>query len=190
MSRRRYIRFRFDEKKTVQAAGLLLSSAGGYLNYMQLIKLLYLADREHLRLYGFPITGGSYAALPYGPVIEEVKERILETPTSYWSEHISPPADFEVKLLEDPGDDDLTDAEVEVLQGVVTRFLSMHPFELVIYTHKELPEWRDPEGSSFTIWAEDILDALGMNDDEIEAVFQSAVEREAVDQIFTRDTSI
>ena len=138
MSRRRYIRFRFDERKTVQAAGFLLNSAGGYLNFMQLIKLLYLADREHLRLYGLPITGGSYAALPYGPVIEEVKECIRESPTEYWSAHISPPADFEVKLLKDPGDDDLTDAEVEVLQEVVSRFLSMRPFELVKFTHEEL----------------------------------------------------
>jgi uncharacterized phage-associated protein len=34
----------------------------------QVVKLMYLADREHLNIYGRPITFEQYAALPFGPV--------------------------------------------------------------------------------------------------------------------------
>jgi len=182
MPHRPFIRYRFDERKAVQAAGLLLARSEGYLNYMKLIKLLYLADREHLDLYGAPIVGGAYAALPYGPVITEVKERITETRSDYWNEHISPPADYEVKLLKDVGDDDLNDAEVEILELIAKRYKDVHPFDLVNELHGGLPEWRDPAGSSFTIWVEDILRALGKNDIEIAAAARLAADTECTDR--------
>ncbi len=42
-------RYIFDEKKATQAAGILISKSGGTINYMKLIKLIYLANRESFR---------------------------------------------------------------------------------------------------------------------------------------------
>ena len=47
----------FNEKRTAQAAAFLLHQAGGRLPLLKLMKLLYLAERESLRLYGEPISG-------------------------------------------------------------------------------------------------------------------------------------
>ena len=43
---------KFNEKKTTQAASRFLTLAQGQMNYMMLIKLLYLIDREALMKIG------------------------------------------------------------------------------------------------------------------------------------------
>ena len=53
------INFKFDERKAAQVAGRLISQGGGEMNYMALLKLLYLIDREALLRWGKTITGRS-----------------------------------------------------------------------------------------------------------------------------------
>jgi uncharacterized phage-associated protein len=47
---------------------LYLASKGIELSQYKMVKLLYLADREHLRRFGRPITFDKYVAMPFGPV--------------------------------------------------------------------------------------------------------------------------
>ena len=49
--------FRFNFEKTLQAAGVLMSSDGDRMEHMRLLKLMYIADREMLAETGSPITG-------------------------------------------------------------------------------------------------------------------------------------
>jgi hypothetical protein len=60
------IRFRFNAKKAAEAANRILKLSGGERNYMELVKLLCLADREALVRFESPITGDRVAALPHG----------------------------------------------------------------------------------------------------------------------------
>ncbi|MGD0651719.1 MAG: hypothetical protein ABSA97_11370 [Verrucomicrobiia bacterium] len=46
------MRSRFDEAKSTQMAGALLQLAGKRMNYMKLIKLMYIIDREALKRWG------------------------------------------------------------------------------------------------------------------------------------------
>jgi hypothetical protein len=48
----------FDEVKATQAAALFMKLAGGSMNYMALIKLLYRTDREAFRRCGLSINDG------------------------------------------------------------------------------------------------------------------------------------
>src|SRR5260221_5786815 len=61
------IKFSFNERKAVQAAGRLVANAGGEINYLALMKLLYLIDREALIRFGKPITGDKVVAMKHGP---------------------------------------------------------------------------------------------------------------------------
>lgn len=47
---------------------LYLALKGIELDQYKMVKLLYLADREHLRRFGRPITFDKYVAMPFGPV--------------------------------------------------------------------------------------------------------------------------
>lgn len=59
--------FNVDKEKTLNAALLILEKLG-QADYHKIFKILYFAERQHLKNYGQPLTGDSYQAMPYGPV--------------------------------------------------------------------------------------------------------------------------
>ena len=68
----------FDYRKAIQAINLLVRKYPELrLNKMKALKLLWAADRYHLRKYGRPIVGDTYVAMGYGPVPSTTKD-ILE----------------------------------------------------------------------------------------------------------------
>ncbi|MCV9877817.1 Panacea domain-containing protein [Brenneria izbisi] len=59
----------FSENKTAQMAGYLLLKRGGRMAYINLMKLLYLADREYLLTYGDSMTGERAVSMDNGPIL-------------------------------------------------------------------------------------------------------------------------
>ena len=166
------MRPRFREDKATQAAGVLLRQAGGRMNYMKLIKLLYLADRAALLRRGRPITFDEYVAMKHGPVLSAVLDRINEgdppDERSYWHRSIRRSGAYEVELGgEDFNPDRLSDAEEELLLEVFGEYGGMDRWELVELLHDTLPEWTDPGPTSVPISYRDILKAGGRTDAEV-----------------------
>src|SRR5436190_21060219 len=65
--------FRVDVPKTVQAICLLLKAMKtDRLEYISILKILYIADRESLAERGAPITGDVPVAMKNGPVLSAV----------------------------------------------------------------------------------------------------------------------
>jgi uncharacterized phage-associated protein len=166
-------RIRFNERKATQAAAHLLHLRGGSMSYLKLIKLLYLADREALLLWGRAISTDRYVSMDRGPVLSRVFELVTDgddpDAPSIWAASISPPKNYEVELKSDPGDDELSAAETQLLDGVFARYGKMSRWDLVKFTHA-LPEWIDPSGSAIAITDRDILKAGGKSDLEIAAI--------------------
>lgn len=61
------VKFSSKPEKLVDSI-LYLALKGVELDHYKVVKLLYLADREHLRRFGRPITFDKYVAMPFGPV--------------------------------------------------------------------------------------------------------------------------
>src|SRR5258708_25135951 len=103
MTNDRAIRFRFDAKKAAEAASVILRLSGGQRNYMELVKLLYLADREALIRFGYPITGDRFAALPHGLVLSRILNLIRLGPgdeaDASWFDMVLAPIAYDVKSL-------------------------------------------------------------------------------------------
>ncbi len=59
--------YQFNIEKAVQAMSYFAQKLGE-VEKIKLIKLIYLADREHFIRTGAPITGDRQVAMPYGPV--------------------------------------------------------------------------------------------------------------------------
>lgn len=72
------ISFPYNRGKATQAVLWLLCKHGGTLNKLKLVKLLFLADKEHLIHYGRPIVGGQYYAMPHGPASSQLLNHINE----------------------------------------------------------------------------------------------------------------
>jgi uncharacterized phage-associated protein len=176
------MRFPFNERKAAQAAAYLIKKRGGQVNYMKLIKMLYLADRMALLERGAPITGDRMMAMLKGPVLSAILDLITwgtrRGQQSVWSEYVSPPAAYDVTLagefkIEDF--DELSAKECRILDAIDARYGRVDKWALVDLTH-ELPEWRDPRGSSYPIDPADILRAEGRPEEEIQRIATEAEE--------------
>lgn len=178
------MQFPFNERKAAQMAARLLSAAGGELDVIVLIKMMYLCDRRALIDRGLPITGASMASLPNGPVLSEVLDHINGDVhgSTDWHQFVSRRTGYRVLVLEGTADntDQLSRYELRVIdetfQEVAARFTKsgeIQKWKLRDWTHK-LPEWNDPHGSSRAIAPETILRAEGRSEDEIAALADDA----------------
>ncbi len=110
------------------------------MNYMKLIKLLYLTDREALKRWGRPVTTDCYVSMDRGPVLSEVLNLINHGPrphvASPWREIISEPGVYSVSLLsnQDPPDDELSKAEEDLIDETYTEHGSESTWALVDFT--------------------------------------------------------
>lgn len=168
------INFNFNEDKATQAAALFLKKNGGKMNYMKLIKLLYLADREALALWERPITGDSYVSMARGPVLSNVLDKINSGKTphviSYWHKHISSPVSYNVSLKQEPEFDELSKRERDLIVKLFKKYEKCDQWQMVEICHKILPEWQHPGNTSIPIRIEDILQTLNKTDRQIEVI--------------------
>ncbi len=174
--------FKFD--KALQAAAYLLRrEPHRTMNYMRLLKVLYVADRESIRQTGRPITGDRFAAMKRGPVLSEVLDLVK-------GEHLRSPEwgtfivrdEYDVSLSQDPGQAALSRFEIETLERVAEDNRGRDEWAMVAYTHT-FPEWikNDPGDSSKWIPLADLLKAVKRSKD------QAAIEEDArADRQFAR----
>src|SRR5262249_21347684 len=86
-----------------------------------------------------------------------------------WRRHISEPRNYEVVLLCDPSNSELSRAEEDLIGEVFGRHGHKSRWELRDFSHT-LPEWRDPNGSTIPISIRDILIAGQKTEAEIAEV--------------------
>lgn len=180
--------FIFNERKATQAAAFFVKKAGGEINYMKLIKLLYLADRESLKRWGFPIAGGRYVSMDNGPVTSPIYDAVKsEAAFPVWKSCFRK-AGYDLCLVSEPEPDDLSRADLEVLEFIERQFCAKNEWELVLYTHQHCPEWADPQGSSIPILPDEILQKVGKTEAEIEAIGKELAKLSLVERLFAKST--
>lgn len=145
------IHLRFDYEKATQALNYLALQNGGQIDKLQAIKLIFFADRYHLRKFGRPITNDSYAAMELGPVGSGVKDIIDQT--VYLSNKAK---DYTVLFLKKDGNFIRSKKEVdrkvfsksdlEALNFAWKKFGKYDGLRLGNITHK-YPEWKKHESA-------------------------------------------
>ncbi len=187
------IKFKFNEKKTTQAASLFLEKSGGKMSYMKLIKLLYLADREALMLWERPLTGDTYFSMKRGPVLSNVLDIISngDDPenSSYWYKYIRQPKKYNVELKEKelPETDILSQREMDLIDELSEKFKDFDRWDMVKICHDFLPEWEDVGGTRKSIEISNILKEVDKSDDEIKAIEEEVSNLNYVKDILSID---
>lgn len=172
----------YDPRKAAQTIAYLTIKNGRHpLNILKAVKLVYLADRESVRRHGFPIQDEAHYSLPHGPVNSTtyafIKGEVPPDQTAGWAEFLTDRSNHRIGLRDrdiDPDDlDELSDADIAVLEAVWEQFGHMSAWDLVDWTHDphNVPEWEDPNGSSQPIPLRRMMDALGI---------ESAADQEAI----------
>ena len=113
---------------------------------MKALKLIYLADKYHLRKYGRLITNDIYFAMPYGPVASSVKDIAEESgfldpmEGEYSSRFLKARGRYEIESIQDIDSNVFSDSDIEALDFAWEKFGHLNKYELVEITHG-YPEW-------------------------------------------------
>ena len=156
---------------------LYLVLKGIELDQYRTVKLLYLADREHLRRFGRPITFDKYVAMEFGPVascafdILKVKERIGVKPSNL---------PFELRnldtitLVENPKSDIersiFSKSDLMVLDQVADKYGNMSFGQLYDITHNHFAydrAWKNRKTKADDMRFEDFLTEDASKDDRV-----------------------
>ena len=162
----------------------------GRMNYLKLMKLLYLADRESMKRHGEPISGDRYVSMDHGPVLSQTLNLIngaVRFQDDGWNHWIKDKADYEVSLrrkVSRDALDELSDADLDVLDDTYTKFGRMDKWELRDYTHRYCPEWTNPQGSSIPIEYVDIFKALGRRPAQARKLAARIRQEHRIDRVF------
>lgn len=175
-------RFRFNERKAAAAAAFLLQEEAGTMDYMRLVKLLYLAERESLARLGHPIVGDAYYALDQGPILSRLLDLCKHKSSGTWDAQIERSGLWAVRLKAAPDLGPLSPAEMTILEEVSKAHRDRDQWELSTLMHG-LPEWKDPRGSRVEISAIDILTALGKTAEQIRDILDDAADDARFDAV-------
>ena len=140
------IHLNFDHQKATQALNYLAIKSGGRINKMKALKLIYFADRYHLRKYARLITNDIYLAMEYGPVPSGVKDLAESSgflgvsERKYSAKYIAPINKYAFKSIEAVDEAVFSRSDIEALDFAWESFGQLDKYALAGLTHK-YPEW-------------------------------------------------
>jgi uncharacterized phage-associated protein len=114
----------FDITKGIAALGFLLERTGA--SMYSLLKMMYLADKQHIGRYGRFIAGDYYCALPQGPVpsctydlLKSVRGEYVDIAGAEIArDYFSRSGEYTFKIIKTPDFDELSVSDVECLSEV------------------------------------------------------------------------
>jgi uncharacterized phage-associated protein len=137
-----------DKRKILQALNYLAQTQSNKsLDKMKAYKLLWLADRYHLRQFGRTITHDTYYALPHG-IVPSTAKNILESQIAinegkeYFD--ISDSNKHKYTSIKETNTKVFSQTDVEVLDLIISKFGKKTAFQLSNLSH-EFPEWKKHE---------------------------------------------
>lgn len=136
----------FSVKKALQAL-YYLQSKSGVSDKLSLLKLIFFADRYHIRNYGVSMLQDDYCAMTLGPVCSKTYDLIKKG--LYYDGLTEDGKDFvdenlfcnkDIVSVKDTGLEQLSVSDLEALDFSVSTFGKFSPYQLSEITHA-YPEW-------------------------------------------------
>lgn len=157
---------------------------------LKLMKLLYLAERESLRLYGMPMTGDKLVSMDHGPVLSKtldlIRDMAIDAAEDGWNLWIMQKSVHDLQLKGPVLDDDLDElskADIDVLESVWQEFGHLDRWAVRDFTHT-LKEWVDPDGTSLPIRYKDVFVACGYDEKQAMELSDHINDEKALDRMF------
>lgn len=138
-------------KTIIQALYYLINSNDKKYDKLSLLKLVFFADRYHMRKYARSITDDTYYAMQYGPVASNVKnildfDFLSEDEKNYIEKYLSKDGKYYSTTNHLESLEMLSDTDKEALDFAIENFAHNKTFDLVDMTHN-YPEWKRFEKS-------------------------------------------
>ncbi len=164
-----------ERKVADMVAYFLLKEQYGEMDYLKLIKLMYLSDREGFIRDNEPISCDDMASMEHGPVLVEtldLMEGIQPSKPNGWNSRINDLDDSYISVKEDVIDydlDKLSAADREIMDDIWENVGHLSEEQLRQYIRRNCPEWKYPNGldegkySPSFITVDSLCNALGFD---------------------------
>jgi uncharacterized phage-associated protein len=182
---------RFNPRKAVQAAGVILRAEGKRTTRLRLLKLLYIAERKCLQKTGRQLIGGKLVAMDHGPLHSDILDLINGTHRDepIWSRYFTAHGPREVELTDEPEIGLLSKYETELLTSVSQMHEHFHDYALSELTH-EFDEWVQSfrDGTSTAIPLE-LLVRTVCQPEYAEQIIQDMRDKAVLDEFFSESAA-
>ncbi|MDE0511993.1 MAG: Panacea domain-containing protein [Gammaproteobacteria bacterium] len=181
----------YSEQRAAQTAAFFISRAGGTIEILKLMKLMYLAERESLARYGEPIIGDVLVSMKHGPVLSRTLDHIngfIDSEEGGWESWVSAKAGLQLGLqpAHDPAQlTQLSDADMEILDFIWDKFGQYSKYKLRDVTHKICQEWEDPGDTSQLIPYSRVLNCVGYKPEVVRELEQRIQDEEELGKMFS-----
>lgn len=190
----RQISFSFDVQKFVNAAAYLAQHCNDFTR-MKLAKLLYFADKEHLRAYGRPVIGDRYIKMEWGPVPSKAYDLIkhderIDVEAQGLFDRYFDVAGNDVKAKLPPNLAYLSESDREILDDVLAKYGHLTPIQLSKLSHRE-PAWEKAAMNSLMDYrlflaGDDEMGSLVQEDQELKDALEEVEMEEFLESISLR----
>jgi len=185
---------RTNLKKITQVINYFARKAGG-IDKLKLVKLIYFADKYHLRRYGRTVTGDIYFAMKLGPVPSAVLDLLNnnifanENSQKYFRKYVEIQKDHTIISKKEVDFEFLSESDIEAMNFVYDLFANKEAGYLVNLTHKT-PEYKKHERSVQTLNRDlmDLLDFFEDSDDPVARETQKT--KEEAKQVYLENLEI
>jgi len=135
----------FNYKKATQALNWFALKSDGKINKMKALKLVYFADRYHLRKYGRLITNDNYVAMKNGAVPSSTRDILqktgfIGTREKDYANRFILTTGYDLESNVSPDDNVFSQSDIEAIQFAWRRFGHLGKYAIAQLTHK-YPEW-------------------------------------------------
>ena len=142
----------FNIRKSAQVVAFFAMKEGGKINIVKAMKLVYLADRQSVKDYGFPILDEPRFSMKNGPINSYTYDFAggeTKTEGTEWANYLEDRANNEIaskKNISYDDFDELSKADLSCLNQVWDMVGHMRTWDLVdwVYDKKNVPEWENP----------------------------------------------
>ncbi len=136
----------FSEHKAVAVASAFLEKAGGVMEDVKLMRLMYLVERKSILPRNVGVTGDNFRKTPNGAALAASLDRLNPQDGMYsyglWREHIAPPDGSMIRLIAPVNHKDvLSRRELQIVNVIWAEFGAWDKYDLIAHA-RELPEWR------------------------------------------------
>lgn len=155
----------FQSEKAAQISSYFAQKNNAPIDKLKLMKLIYLSEREFMERYTEPMLYDEFFSLPHGPICSNTLNGINgELDIEIWNKFISRNG-HKIKTTQNSFNrddfDEISDAEIEVLNSTWDSFGWMTTTEIRNYTHKNCPEYTELEKGCLPIHYPNLFKVLG-----------------------------
>lgn len=161
----------FQGEKAAQVSAKFVERAGGRMDKLKLIKLVYLFERESFRRRRRPALYDEYYSLKDGPICSSSLNGINGDLGPIWSQYIQKDGKKDIFRSDSAKDDRISASDAEIIDDLWNQFCNMSASQIRNWTHDNCPEYTEVPQGRKPITVRQLAEALEISDVD-------AVERE------------